>query len=455
MERRPRFGKIGLIMLILVLAILVGADTIYYRERLYPGVALGELTLGGLPLTDAQALLEEHVFSTGELTLLLNRDEHYVFSLSELGLAWDRAETIRLLRAAGRSWSGMAARFSYWRHGTLLVVPAGFCIDETRLDQALDVLAAAINRPAKPASFQINGEEVTIDPGEAGCFLDTELLRERVLAALKYGCPHLPVKIPVNMQPARPGAVELAGCGVQGLMAFFATDVSGTMANRVHNIGLGAASIHGCLLAPGEEFSFNQAIGPSTREKGYREAPVIDGNRLVPGLGGGLCQVSSTLYNAALLANLAITARCNHTLTVSYLPPGRDATVAYGLVDLKFVNNHSHHILIGAELEENQLVCRIFGLPLEGRVQIETSGLCRIEAPVQERKTDELPEGTRELVQRGKPGFCVTIWRVFYRGGKEVCREMLSDDYYEPVPYIYRVGTGPKNRQSEANSPEV
>ncbi len=435
--------KPGLMTLLVAVAILAGMDNCYYRERLYPGIALGEVDLGGLKIAEAQTLLEKSVFSTLELSLTLDAEREYIYTFSELGLAWDRAETMHLLRIAGRSWSGVAARLAYRFHGTLLTVPVGISIDETRLDLALSELAATIYRPARPASFVIDGARVSIDPGEPGRSLDTALLRDRILTALEQGFSHLAVEIPITVLPAHPGAAELSRLGVQELMASFATEVSGSIADRVHNIALGAAAVHGTLVGPGEEFSFNRTVGPSTREKGYREAPVIAGNRLVPGLGGGLCQVSSTLYNAALLANLSIVARSSHSLIVSYLPPGRDATVAYDLVDLKFVNNHSHHVLIGMEMKEGHLLCRIFGLPQKEKIKIVSTDLHRIEAPIQELETEELPVGVRELMQEGKPGFNVNTWRVFFRDGEEARREKLSADYYEPVPSVYWVGIGP------------
>lgn len=434
---------VSLAALVVAATVLAGADVLYYRERLYPGTILGTIPLGGLKMEEALALLEERLFSAGELTLVLGGEEPRVYPLAGLGIAWDREETVRRLEAAGRGWPGLEARLGYWRHGAPLEVPAGFRVDDVALDLALAELAAALHRPPRTASFEIRGAEVRVIPEEAGRFLEAGLLRERIFRALERGCPHDPVAIPVAVLPAFPTAEQLAGYGVQEVMALFSTDVAGSIAERVHNIGLGAAAIHGILLAPGEEFSFNRVVGSSTREKGYREAPIIIGDRLVPGLGGGLCQVSSTLYNAALLANLSITERYNHSLTVAYLPPGRDATVSYDHLDLKFTNNHIHHILIGAELEGERLVFRIFGLHLEERVEIISSGLRRIEAPVQHREAADLPAGTREMVQEGKAGYSVTTWRVFFRGEEEVHREKLSTDYYRPIPYIYRVGPGP------------
>ncbi|MDI3298155.1 MAG: VanW family protein [Bacillota bacterium] len=130
---------------------------------------------------------------------------------------------------------------------------------------------------------------------------------------------------------------------------------------RVHNIEVGAAAVDYFLVKPGEVFSFWRALGEPTRERGYLEAPVISGEAFVPGVGGGLCQLSSTLYNAVLDARLEVVERHGHSLAVDYVPPGRDATVAWDMLDFRFRNDSDGPILVRARIEGWQLHVWILG----------------------------------------------------------------------------------------------
>ncbi|MDP4161325.1 MAG: cell wall-binding repeat-containing protein [Bacillota bacterium] len=131
--------------------------------------------------------------------------------------------------------------------------------------------------------------------------------------------------------------------------------------NRTVNLSLAAKALDGKLLAPGERFSFNKTVGERTAEAGYKEAMIIEGDVFTPGLGGGICQVSSTLYNAVRLANLEILERHQHTLPISYVPPGQDATVAYPVLDFKFRNSLGVYILMRSSVEGNTLTFKLFG----------------------------------------------------------------------------------------------
>jgi vancomycin resistance protein YoaR len=250
------------------------------------------------------------------------------------------------------------------------------------------------------------------------------------------------LSVPVGEWPADRTTADLEGYGVQQAMASFYTDVAGGNPDRANNIKLGSASINGTLMAPGEIFSFSDTVGRITREKGYRDAPIIVGDELVPGLGGGLCQVSTTLYNAVLYANLDIIERHNHSMSISYIPLGRDATVAIGSLDLKFKNNRDHYIIIGAELNNLRLTFRIFGPPMDEKVEIISSDYQQIAPSVQYEYSEALPSGATEIVKPGISGFYITTWRIVYMDEQEISREMLGRDYYRPTPALYRVGTG-------------
>ncbi|AZR72408.1 hypothetical protein BBF96_02765 [Anoxybacter fermentans] len=144
------------------------------------------------------------------------------------------------------------------------------------------------------------------------------------------------------------------------LLGVYHTFVGGTE-DRYHNIKLAGSLINFTLLMPNEVFSFNQKVGEPTPERGFKRAPIIIKDKMVLGYGGGICQVSSTLYNAALQANLKIIERHTHSKKVNYVPPGKDATVAYDYLDLKFINSLEYPILIRVWLRGNKLIIGIYG----------------------------------------------------------------------------------------------
>ena len=166
--------------------------------------------------------------------------------------------------------------------------------------------------------------------------------------------------------------------------------------NRIHNVELVAHLIDGKLIAPGATFSFNEATGDRTAAKGFLEAPVIINGELSTGLGGGVCQVSTTVFNAAYEAGLPITARTNHALYISHYPLGRDATVDYPDIDLKFVNDTDHWLLLRTFVGSSSLVVTLYGAPQHRRVVTEHGAAAQVvaPAPVQRKLDPSLAPGT-------------------------------------------------------------
>jgi putative cell wall-binding protein len=143
-------------------------------------------------------------------------------------------------------------------------------------------------------------------------------------------------------------------------IAQYSTHFNSTLVNRTENVRLAAKALDGKLLAPGERFSFNKSVGERTAKAGYEEALIIEGNTYIPGLGGGVCQVSSTLYNAVILAHLEILERHSHSLPVDYVPPGQDATVSFPILDFRFRNSKDAYLLIRSFIEENTLTIQLY-----------------------------------------------------------------------------------------------
>ena len=214
--------------------------------------------------------------------------------------------------------------------------------------------------------------------------------------------------------------------------------------NRTTNLKLASQKINGTVLLPGEEFSYNKVVGERTIAAGYKEASVYSNGQVVNGLGGGICQISSTLYNAVIMANLEVTDRRNHQFVAPYVPVGQDATVVYGSQDFKFVNTRKYPIRIEATVSNGIATISIWGIKEnpEYDVSFETKTIATTRYTTQYIDDPNLPVGQQVVVQGGSNGRKVETYKVVKLNGQIVSKTLLSKDTYNPMKKIVRVGTG-------------
>ncbi len=208
--------------------------------------------------------------------------------------------------------------------------------------------------------------------------------------------------------------------------------------NRNRNIKIAAESIDGVVVMPGEIFSFNEVVGPRTKERGYKKAPEIVNGEFVDGVGGGICQVTSTLYNSILLANLDIIKRANHSRPVSYVDLGRGATIYYGVIDFKFKNNKEYPIIVSSRVVYNQVTVFIVGKFLDKSVELKNLPIEVIEYEVIREVDDTMLPGEEKIVREGRNGFKTGVKRILKYGNKVVKEEKISNDIYQPQNAIIK-----------------
>jgi len=213
------------------------------------------------------------------------------------------------------------------------------------------------------------------------------------------------------------------------------------MSNRTHNIGIAARTLSRVLVRPGEVFSFNQVVGERTADRGFKEAPIYHNGRIVPGTGGGVCQVSGTLYNAALLSGMKVVERSNHSMPVPYVPIGRDATVAYKVIDLKFKNPYPRPIYILSWATGNEVGFALLGSSEDkADIEVVSQRTATIPFPVHMKTDPSLPPGKSVVEQKGANGARGVVKRIIRRPGQEPQVEIVSTDYYSPRAKVVRVG---------------
>ena len=242
------------------------------------------------------------------------------------------------------------------------------------------------------------------------------------------------------------------------LLASYSTTYSTGNYNRSTNISLAARSVNGYVLMPGETFSYNSTVGQRTAARGYKEAGVYLNGEVTTGLGGGICQVSSTLYNAILLANLEIVERSNHTFKPTYVPAGQDATVSWGAPDFKFKNNRNYPIRITATAGNGSVSFNVYGLKTSDdyEVKIVSSEIGSIPFSTQYQETSSLPAGTQKITQAGSNGCKTQTYKILYKNGAEVSRTLINSDTYKPHNQVVSVGTGAvASETTEAPSADI
>ncbi|HEX6789152.1 MAG TPA: VanW family protein [Gaiellaceae bacterium] len=308
-------------------------------------------------------------------------------------------------------------------------------------DAWLVKLGRRVQKPAHDANFSINGSHIGIVPAQPGTRLDAVGTARAVLDAALKRRPALRVALlPVAAQPAKLSTDAARAMHITGVVGSYTTEYGG-IPNRIHNVQLVAHLVDDKLIAPGATFSFNKTTGERNAAKGFLEAPVIVNGELTTGLGGGVCQVSTTVFNAAFVAGLDITERVNHALYISHYPQGRDATVDYPDVDLKFVNDTGNWLLLRTFVGPSTLTVGLYGTPTHRKVTSTVSPLVvRGEPPVQKTVDKSLKPGEVVVDDPGVPAMSTSVTRDVYAPNGKLLHHDTWYSSYRASPKLVRIG---------------
>ena len=372
--RRSRGFVLGLTTALVSLG-AVGTGTVIAYSRSLPdatkialGVHIADVGVGGLTrdeaLEKARQWARQHLASA----IVLNQpksenkpEKKWAITLGEIGGLFDLETAVDTAWQIGKDDNFFERLYHGQREREITLNPE-LKIDQTKLDAYVARVAKAVHRPAKNARGKMDskGNLSLAEREQKGAELDAAATKT---ALLKNGLSALAdgesATIVVKEEAPKVTAADLGKMGV--LLGAYNTDYGGSPSNRKHNVGLAASKINGTLLGPGEVFSYNGCVGPRDADLGWRMAHQYQDGLVVDGVGGGVCQVSTTLYNAVLQADLKVVTRSNHSMPVRYVNAGRDATVAYDSTDFKFQNSTDGPIFVGAKADGDTLVFRIYG----------------------------------------------------------------------------------------------
>lgn len=300
----------------------------------------------------------------------------------------------------------------------------------------IDKIHEEVYKEVKDAYYE--KEPFTIYPEEDGIDFDVESAKNLIMEEKEE------YEIPLNITKPSKTVKDIGTEAFPDLLATFSTNYQASNVNRTTNLKLAAEKINGTVLLPNEEFSYNKVVGERTIAAGYKEAATFSNGQVVNGLGGGICQISSTLYDAVVMANLNVTTRRNHQFVTSYLPAGKDATVVWGSQDFKFVNTRKYPIRLVATVEGGVATIQVWGVKeeVEYEISIETKKIATIAYTTQYIQDPSLPAGQQVVKQAGSNGRKVEAYKVTKLNGQVVSTTLLSRDTYNAMKRIVLVGTG-------------
>ncbi len=452
---------------IIMLFILCGAglfvtkETHYYEkfkamretvsfDGFYPGIIIEGEDVGGKQLGEVLTAVrarEENARQQASLTLACG-NQTWNITPDDLDYQTDYENVVRSAYQLGREGSVLERYEAIQKldqTGAVFYVTRGY--DESLLRIITDQLADELSYEAVDAtvsSFNLNTLGFTFTDAYEGRYVDAEQLYQSALSALRSGVGGQTVV--VSQQVVRPKATRAELESSFGLITDARTSTSGSSDNRVNNIELALETLNGTCVQPGETFSFNGTIGQRTTERGYKMAGAFSSGMATEEVGGGICQVSTTLFNAVVKADLQVVERQPHSRPIHYVDEGKDAAVSWPNQDFKFTNNTDFPVYIIAGMSEtkNRCIISVYGRQLpDGTSIVVEAEVLETTVPEEDRYiyTPDLPTGQKQLVEAARDGVKAVAYKVYLDADEqEIRREVLCYSNYAAAGAVYKVG---------------
>ncbi len=305
----------------------------------------------------------------------------------------------------------------------------------------------AINCEAKDAHYEVDNYQVNIIPHRVGISFD----KDRAKSALESSPNKNVHSITLSFKSPEKTTQMLKDLLFKDKLASYTTKFNSGNTSRSYNIELAASKINGIVIDKDDTFSFNNVVGERTQKTGFQKANVYFGEEIVEGVGGGICQVSTTLYNAILFSDLEVLNRVNHSMTVGYVPFGQDAAVAYGALDFKFKNNTGWPIKIIAKTDKGSISFDIIGNnehPMK-RVEIINNTLKTVPFLTEYIDSNSLYKGEKKVNQKGVNGYVVETYKVLKENGEVISKKLISTSSYKPIKEKILNGTKEKPTENK------
>jgi len=429
------------ILVLLILATTAISVTLAKTDKISSNVFINGIKVGYLTKEEAVTVLEEKfqpLIDTAYIELRLN-NKSWIMNYSDVGAYYDYEKYISQAyknRQSNNIFTNVFKQFFSRSTRTDIIMPIAY--NQNSILSLMDKISIESKTPASDATIKYGPNGFIYTEDIEGKVLDKASAQSLIIEkieSLETGILELPSIIEVA-EIKKSDLIQ-----VKDILGQFETKFNLKDVDRVSNISIATNNVSNTLLMPGETFSLNKTVGPRLEKYGFKMANVIVNNQLIKGVGGGVSQVASTLYNAALLSNLKIVQRRNHSIPSTYIGLGRDATITGDYIDLKF----HYPILIYGQLLGDRLKYTIFGKnDFSNRsVKILTEIISRTEPIISIIEDPSLPSGNVIIEKTAYPSIVVKSYRKVFENGVEVYTEPLFTDRYPLVNGIKRIGTKP------------
>ena len=433
----------------LILAVLMSVPftSKAVSDGIREGIYAGEIELSGLSASEAQQRIEAYVqeMAQDRITLVAAGGHEVTVTASDLGLYWANPEILTEAEKLGREGNIIQ------RYKTLKALKVEKKVYEIRMGFDIGIINDVLveqcrvfdQKPVDAGLVRENGQFRVIE-GKTGYELDVEASIDEIYSYLvnEWNGGDCRIDLSVAVEEPRGNAQELSE--VKDLLGTYTTDFSSSNSNRSGNVSNGCSKINGTLLYPGDEFSTTDTVSPFTAGNGYALAGAYLNGKVVNSIGGGICQVSTTLYNAVLRAELSVTERFNHSMSVNYVAAAADAAIAESSgKDFKFVNNTDYPIYIEGYTENKKITFNVYGKetrPANRQVEYE-SEILEVINPASDLITADSGKPLGYITtEAAHIGYKARLIKIVKEDGVEVSRQVVNNSKYNVSPRSAVVG---------------
>ena len=413
------------------------------------GVYIGSLDVSGMSVDEAEQAVSSLVESqkNSEITLTVGEDKNLTIFGSDLGITWENTDVVNEAYALGHQ-GNIIQRYKALKDleksNHVFEIEYGF--DDEALAAIIDRCSSSFDQEKVNYSLKKTDEGFVVTDGQTGYIVDKEASASVIKSFVQNELTPENTTITLSVKEDKPlgSAEDLAK--VKDVLGTFTTSYKTSGAARSANVANGCSLINGTTVYPGEEFSVLDTITPFTEANGYFPAGSYLNGLVVESVGGGICQVSTTLYNAVLLAELEVTERHNHSMIVTYVEPSADAAIAEsGGKNFKFVNNTEYPIYIeGSTTSDKHITFTIYGVETRDagrKVSFKSEVLETTPASADQFVCDSSQAVGYVGTQSAHLGYKAQLWKIVTENGSEVSREVINSSNYKMVPKIVTIGT--------------
>ncbi|MBU3159894.1 VanW family protein [Clostridium frigoris] len=441
---------------IIIIGVLILFSTITFSGYSYikvkqwdslilPGVKIENEDLTGKTKKEAQTILNDKYSSKvlkKKITVVTD-EKKYILDYKTLGAKYKVDEALQKALSYGNNMN-MFEKYKAIEHPRGKQIKLTFEYNDKTVDKILKEIAKDTDKKEKNATItKVSGGEFVVTNDVIGRKLEVDKLKTNVKSKIDGFTDEDVAYIQAPVKEIKPKISKASLKTINTRISSYTTSFGSSPEGRATNIALATGSINGKLLMPGDVFSFNGVVGERKASRGYKAASIIIGDKLEQGLGGGICQVSSTLYNAMLSTSIVSVERIHHTISSGYIPKGQDATVDYGNLDYKFKNTFKYPIYIEGLLSNGNIYFNIYSSStLTNRTYKIVNEVSEPTEPKTETIQDPtMYEGQNKIVKTGYAGFKVKVIRKTYENGNLVNTEIINKDTFRVINGVMKVGT--------------